>query len=245
MYQNVDLSKHAPHHVTLDEIDFESTSEERTGNTSPVPPPQITRPTGGALVPMRDVGLIDSSDDSDSVNGVERTLSRWLDYRDCAVVPLSQQNTPASLHRDTMEDAVERVEKDPLPRDGSVSSSSTTSKNNDVTVNRTETISFDTLEGAIVPLSEAADDVLNVECSSSMQMGKAPESSPLDGAVVPLAEALDEVDDAMDSGATVRRVCLGSDAPIVSKRDSATEVDDDYSRDIAGVVEFLVTYYST
>ena len=238
MYQDVSSNQQAPNHVTSNDVSGQSTSEQRPGSTSPVAPARTKRPPDGAVIPMSEAGLIDSSEESDSGNDVEKTLSRWLDYRDCAVVPISQQHTPTSLRRDS---------------DGETGEGKTTGNSQltdpredseeETNVHRPEASSFESLEGAIVPLAEATDDGLEAECSASTQVGNAPVVSPLEGAVVPLAQAPDEeVDEAEEGGATVRRVSAASEARTVSKRDSSTEVDGDYSKDIAGVVELLVCH---
>jgi len=242
MYQDVASSQQAPNHVTSSNASGQLTSEQRPESTSPVAPARTKRPPDGSIIPMSDAGLIDSSEESDSGNDVEKTLSRWLDYRDCAVVPISQQHTPTSLRRDSVGETGEGnttgTSQLTDPREDSEASFS-----DETNVHRPEAFSFESLEGAIVPLAEAADDGLEAECSASTQVGNAPVVSPLEGAVVPLAQAPDEEgDEAEEGGATVRRVSVASESRTVSKRDSSTEVDGDYSKDIAGIVELLVYY---
>ena len=244
---------------------------------------EVQRSSDGAVVPISDVAMIDSSSESDSGSDVERVLSRWLDYREYAVVPMSQKKTSSADSDDTMEpllqvlpcgDDTENTESvlQLLPFDEDTENvepvfkmmpyvedtallSSATVKEDIADVIQYVGSSFEALATAIVPLSEAADEVFEQVDSSSTPAACATDGS-LEGAVVPLTETPDEVDDTDGSAVTVRQVSADGGAVVrrmsvdglprnVRKRDSATEADGDYRRDIAAVVELLVGVITT
>ena len=260
-YQNVEQSTHA--------------SDQTLRTDTAVSREEVQRSSDGAVVPISDVGLIESSSESDSGSDVDRVLSRWLDYREYAVVPMSQKNASSVDSEDTTEpllqalpcgDDTENTESvlQVLPFEEDTENtepvlqvsayvedtallSSATAKEDIADVTQDDGCSFETLDTAIVPLSEAADEVFEQVDSSSTPAACATDGS-LEGAVVPLTETPDEVDDSVvtirqvsaDDGPVVRRMSVDGLPRNVRKRDSATEADGDYRRDIAAVVELLV-----